>query len=125
MNAQTYHAGELAEARFDFVLGEGVRSVTATFAHVDDPTTKFYLSGTPSGQSATEGAGYTYWSVVLTGNVTVENELGTYRCEAVEAEYAGGRKILFGGVPEAGLEIAEEEIPPPEITGAWQWEAGS
>ncbi len=121
MNAQTYHAGEQAEATFDFVHGEGVKSVTATFAHVDDPSTKFYLSGTPSQQTATEGAGYTYWHVVLTGNVTVENELGTYRCEAVEAEFAGGRMVRFGGVPDVGIEIAEEEIPPPEITGTWQW----
>jgi hypothetical protein len=121
MNVQQYHAGEKAVATFDFVQGERVRIVTATFAHVDNPTTKFYLSGTPMEETASEGAGYTYWRVVLTRDVTAENEPGTYRCETVEAEYAGGRKVPFGGMPDVGIEIVKEEIPPPEITGGWEW----
>ena len=53
--------------------------------------------------------------------IAAENKLGTYRCEAVEAEYPGGRKVAFAGVPDIGIEIAEEEIPPPEILGDWEW----
>lgn len=121
MNVQQYYAGETAEATFDFVQGERVRSVTATFAHVDHPTTKLYLSGTPTEGSATEGAGYTFWHVVLTTDVTAETSLGTYHCETVEGEYPGGRKVIFGGIPDVGIEIVEEEIPAPEITSNWEW----
>jgi hypothetical protein len=122
MNVQQYHAGETIEATFDFLYGDRAKSVTATFAHVDDPVTKLQLSsGTPEEHRATEEAGYGYWRVVLSGDVTVEDKLGTYRCEVVEAEYPGGRKVAFAGVPDIGIEIAEEEIPPPEILGDWEW----
>lgn len=105
-NAQQYHAGETVEATFDFLYGDRAKSVTATFAHVEDPTTKFHLSGTPEQQVASGGAGYSYWQVVLSGDVTTENKLGAYRCEAVEAEYPGGRKVAFAGAPDVGLQIA-------------------
>jgi hypothetical protein len=121
MNTQQYHAGETVEATFDFLYGDRVENVTATFVHVDDPNTKFRLSGTPDQETASDEAGYTYWHVVLSGDVTVENKLGAYRCEVVEAEYPGGRKVAFGGVPDVGLQIAEEDIPPPEILGNWEW----
>jgi hypothetical protein len=125
MNAQQYHAGEKAEATFEFLYGDRAKSVTATFVHTEDPTTKLYLSGTPEEQRATEGSGYGYWRVILSGEVTAENKLGSYRCEAVEAEYPGGRKVAFGGLPDIGLQIAEEEIPPPEIVGNWEWSKGT
>ena len=99
METQQYHAGEKAEATFEFLYGDRAKSVTATFAHTEDPTTKFYLSGTPEEQRATGEAGYGYWRVILSGEVTTENKLGSYRCEAVEAEYPGGRKITFGAYP--------------------------
>ena len=118
---QQYHAGETVQAPLNFVHGEGVRNVVATFAHADDPDTKFRLSGVPEEQVASEGAGYTYWRVILSGKVTTEDKPGEYRCEEVEAEYTGWRKFAFAGVPEAGFEIAEEEIQPPEITGDWEW----
>jgi hypothetical protein len=121
VNGQQYHAGETIEATFDFLYGDRAKSVTATFAHTQDPSIKLQLSGTPEEHHATGESGYSYWHVVLSGDVTAENKLGTYRCEAVEAEYPGGRKVLFGGVPDIGLEIAEEEIPPPEILGDWEW----
>jgi hypothetical protein len=121
-NTQECHAGETAEATINFLHGDRVENVTATFAHVEDPETKFHLSGTPDQEVASGGAGYTYWRVVLSGSVTVENKLGTYRCETVEAEYPGGLKVPFGGVPDASLQIAEADIPPPEITGSWEWE---
>jgi hypothetical protein len=125
MNGQQYHAGETIEATFDFLYGDRAKSVTATFAHTEDPSTKLHLSGTPEEQHATEGTGYSYWQVVLSGDVTAENKLGTYRCEGVEAEYPGGRKVAFGGVPDVSIEIAEEEIPPPEIIGDWEWKKES
>jgi hypothetical protein len=121
MNGQQYHAGETIEATFDFLYGDRAKSVTAIFAHTEDPTTKLQLSGTPEEQHATGGTGYSYWHVVLSGDVTAESKLGPYRCEVVEAEYPGGRKVPFGGVPNIGFEIAEEEIPPPEILGDWEW----
>jgi hypothetical protein len=121
MNGQQYHAGETIEVTFDFLYGDRAKSVTATFAHTEDPSTKLHLSGTPEEQHATEGTGYSYWQVVLSGDITAENKLGTYRCEVVEAEYPGGRKVAFGGVPNVSIEIAEEEIPPPEILGDWEW----
>ena len=121
MDSQQYHAGEKAEATFEFLYGDRATSVTATFAHAEDPTAKFYLSGTPEEQRASAGAGYGYWRVVLSGEVTTENKLGDYRCESVEADYPGGRKVAFGGLPEVGLQIAEEEIAPPEIVGDWEW----
>jgi hypothetical protein len=121
MDVQQYHAGETIEATFDFLYGDRAESVTATFAHLDESATKLHLSGTPEEQRATEEAGYAYWRVVLLGEVTAENKLGTYRCEVVEAEYPGGRKVAFAGVPDIGIEIAEEEIPPPEILGDWGW----
>ena len=120
-NVQQYHAGETIEATFDFLYGDRVRSVTATFAHVEDPNTELQLAGEPEEQRATEGTGYSYWRVVLSGDATAENKLGTYRCKAVEAEYPGGRKVAFAGVPDIGIEIVEEEIPPPEILGDWEW----
>jgi hypothetical protein len=125
MDVQQYHAGETIEATFDFLYGDRAESVTATFAHLDEPATKLHLSGTPEEQRATEEAGYAYWRVVLLGEVTAENKLGTYRCEVVEAEYPGGRKVAFAGVPHIGIEIAEEEIPPPEILGDWGWRKGT
>jgi len=118
---QQHRAGETVQAPLNFVHGEGVRNVIATFAHADDPDTKFRLSGVPEEQVASEGAGYTYWRVILSGKVTTEDKPGEYRCEAVEAEYTGWRKVAFAGVPEAGFEITEEEIQPPEITGDWEW----
>ncbi len=121
MNAQQYHAGETIEATFDFLYGDRAKSVTATFAHVEDPVAKLQISGTPEEQRATEEAGYGYWRATLSGEVTAENKLGTYRCEVVEAEYPGGRKIAFAGVPDVGIEVAEEEIPPPEVVGDWEW----
>jgi len=125
MNGQQYHAGDTVEATFEFLYGDRARSVTATFAHTEDQTTKFHLSGTPEEKRATGGTGYGYWRVVLQGELTVENKLGAYRCEALEAEYPGGRKVPFGGAPDTGFTIAEEEIPPPEIVGDWQWGKGA
>ena len=121
MNAQQYHAGETIEATFDFLYGDRAKSVTATFAHVEVPVTKLQISGTPEEQRATEEASYGYWQVTLSGDVTAENKLGTYQCEVVEAEYPGGRKVAFAGVPDVGIEVAEEEIPPPEVVGDWEW----
>lgn len=125
MNAQQYHAGETIEATFDFLYGDRAKSVTATFVHVDDPITKLQISGTPKEQRATEGVGYDYWQATLSGDVAAENKLGTYRCEEVEAEYPGGRKVAFAGVPDVGIEVAEEEIPPPEVVGDWEWRKGT
>lgn len=125
MDGQQYHAGDMVEATFDFLYGDLARSVTATFVHAEDPTTKIHLSGTPEEQRATGGTGYGYWRVVLKGKVTAEHKFGPYRCEAVEADYPGGRKVLFGGVPDTGFTIAEEEIAPPEILGDWEWSKGT
>ena len=126
MDGQQYHAGETVEATLDFVLGDKVRSVIATFAHTEDPDTKFRLSGEPTKKIASNEAGYTYWQVVLSGKVTSGDKLGTYGCEIVEARYSGGRRIPFSGVPnELGFEIVEEELPPPQVTGDWEWGAGS
>ncbi len=55
-----YHAGQKIEATLDFVHGDRVGEVTATFVHADDPDTKLRLSGTPDQEVASEGAGYTY-----------------------------------------------------------------
>jgi hypothetical protein len=68
MNVQQYHAGETIEATFDFLYGDRAKSVTATFAHVDEPVTKLHISGTPKEQRASEEAGYAYWHVVLRTN---------------------------------------------------------
>lgn len=124
MNVQQYHAGETIEATIDFIHGDRVESVTATFAHTDDPDTKLHLSGAPDEEAATEGAGYTYYRVVLSGDVTVDDKLGTYRCEAVEAEYPGGLIVPVGGVPDVGIELTEADIPPPEIVSDWEWGSG-
>ena len=124
MNVQQYHAGETVEATIDFIHGERVENVTVTFAHADDPDTKLHLSGAPDEEAATQGAGYTYYRVVLSGDVTVDDKLGTYRCEAVEAEYPGGLKVPFGGVPDVGIELTEADIPPPEIVSDWEWGSG-
>jgi hypothetical protein len=104
-----YHAGEKVEASLNFLHGDRVRKVTVTFVHAEDPDTEFHLSGTPEEQVATEGAGYTYWRVVLSG---------------VEAEYPGRRKVAFGSVPDVGFQITEENIQPPEVVD-WEWGAGS
>ena len=56
-NVQQYHAGETVEAASDFMHGDRVESVTATFAYTDDPDAKLHLSGTPDEEAATEGAG--------------------------------------------------------------------
>ena len=119
-----YHAGEKVEASLNFLHGDRVRKVTVTFVHAEDPDTEFHLSGTPEEQVATEGAGYTYWRVVLSGEITTEDKLGEYRCEAVEAEYPGRRKVAFGSVPDVGFQITEENIQPPEVVD-WEWGAGS
>ena len=121
MNVQQYHAGETVEATIDFIHGERVENVTVTFAHTDDPDTKLHLAGAPDEEAATQGAGYTYYRVVLSGDVTVDDKLGTYRCEAVEAEYPGGLKVPFGGVPDVAIELTEADIPPPEIVSDWEW----
>jgi hypothetical protein len=123
MGTQQYHVGETVEATISFLHGDRVSKVTATFVHADDPVTKFYLSGRPEEETATEGAGYTYYRVVLSGDITVEDKLGTYYCEVVEAEYSGGLKVPFGGIPNVGFEIAEADIPPPEIVSNWEWGA--
>ena len=103
MGTQQYHAGETIEAMFDFLYGGRLKSVTAIFAHLEDPTTKLRISSMPEEQRATQGAGYGYWQVTLTG------------------EYPYGRKVPFAGVLDVGIEVAEEEIPPPEVVGDWEW----
>lgn len=125
MNAQQFHAGETAEATVEFIHGDKVRQITATFAHSEDPSTKLLLSGEPKEQVASGGAGYTYWRVTLSGEITTAERLGEYRLESLEAEYAGGRKVPFGNAPEVGIRIAEEEIPAPEVSGGWEWRKGS
>lgn len=125
MNIHQFHAGETAEATVGFIHGDRVGQVTATFVHSDDPTTKLLLSGEPEEQVASGGAGYTYWRVTLSGEVTTENELGEYRLDSLEAEYHGGRRVPFGNAPEVGIRIAEEEIPTPEVSGGWEWRKGS
>ena len=70
-----------------------------------DNGSPWFLSGAPDEEAATEGAGYTYYRVVLSGDVTVDDKLGTYRCEAAEAEYPGGLRVPFGGVPDVGIEV--------------------
>ena len=124
MNVHQYHAGETIEATIDFIHGERVENVTASFAHTDDPDTKLRLYGTPDEEAATQEAGYTYYRVVLSGDVTADDKLGTYRCEAMEAEYPGGLKVPFGGVPDVGIELTEADIPPPEIVSDWEWGPG-
>ena len=121
MDVQQYYADETIEATIDFKHGYRTKNVTVTFAHTDDPDTKLHLSGAPDEEAATQGAGYTYYRVVLSGDVTVDDKLGTYRCEAVEAEYPGGLKVPFGGVPDVGIELTEADIPPPEIVSDWEW----
>jgi hypothetical protein len=73
-------------------------------------------------------AGYTYYRVVLSGDVTADNKLGTYRCEAMEAEHPGEHpgvlKVPFEGVPDVGIELIEANIPPPEIVSDWEWGSG-
>ena len=125
MNVQQFHAGETAEATVEFIHGDRVGQVTATFIHSDDPTTKLLLSGEPEEQVASGGAGYTYWRVTLSGEVTTENELGEYWLDSLEAEYPGGRRVPLGNAPEVGIRIAEEEIPTPEVSGGWEWRKGS
>ena len=128
MNVQQYHAGETVEAAIDFIHGNRVESVTATFVHTDDPDAKLHLSGTPDEEAATEDAGYTYYRVVLSGDVTADNKLGTYRCEAMEAEHPGEHpgvlKVPFEGVPDVGIDRIEADIPPPEIVSDWEWGSG-
>ena len=66
----------------------------------------------------------TYYRVVLSGDVTADNKLGTYRCEAMEAEHPGVLKVPFEGVPDVGIELIEADITPPEIVSDWEWGSG-
>src|SRR4028119_842930 len=133
MNIHQFHAGETAEATVEFIHGDRVGQVTATFIHSDDPTTKLLLSGEPEEQVASGGAGDTYWRVTLSGEVTTENELGEYRLDSLEAEYHGGRRGPLGNAPEGGNRIAQEERTPPGRTACVgspsetrpRWESGS
>ena len=124
MNVQQYHTGETVEAAIDFIHGDRVENVTATFAHTDDRDAKLRLSGALDEEATTEGAGYIYYRVVLSGDATADNKLGTYRCEAIEAEYTGVLKVPFEGVPDVGIELIEADIPPPEIVSDWEWGSG-
>ena len=124
MHVQQYYTGETVEAAIGFIHGDRVENVTATFAHTDDPDAKLHLSGTLDEEAATECTGYTYHGVVLSGDVTADNKLGTYRCEAIEAEYPGVLKVPFGSVPNVEIELIEADIPPPEIVSDWEWESG-
>lgn len=119
---QQYHAGQTIRTTLSLVGGDRVRRVTATFVHEDDPGERIVLSGTPYEKVATEGIGYAYWRVALSESLTTENKLGTYRCEIVEAEYPGGRKVALSGVPDASFRLVEEDIQPPEIVEGWEWE---
>ena len=56
-NVQQYHTRETVEAAIDFIHGDRVENVTATFAHTDDPDAKRHLFGTLDEEAATEGAG--------------------------------------------------------------------
>ena len=62
--------------------------------------------------------------MVLSGGITADNKLGTYQCEAIEAEYPGVCKVPFGGIPVAGIELIEADIPPPESVSDWEWGSG-
>ncbi len=113
MNVQQFHAGETT---VEFIHGDRVRKVTATFAHAEDPATKLLPSGEPEEQAACGDAGYIYWSAALSGEVTTGEKLGEYRLESLDAEYPGGRRIPFGNTPDVGIRIAEEKRPPPEVS---------
>src|SRR4028119_2257296 len=99
MNVQRFHAGETAEATVEFIHGDRVGQVTATFVHSDDPTTKLLLSGEPEEQVASGGAGYTYWRVTLSGEVTTEHALGAYQLDSPAAANPGGAggQLAAGG----------------------------
>ena len=120
-DTQQYRAGQTIRATLSFLGGDRVRRVIATFVHEDDPGERIVLSGTPYEKAATEGIGYSYWKVNLSETITAENELGAYRCEAVEAEYPGGSKVALAGVPDAGFRLVEEDIQPPEVIEGWEW----
>jgi hypothetical protein len=100
-----YDAGETVQAALDFSGGDEVRQVTATFAHVDDPNTKFRLFGRP--EQKTDEVGYIYWRVVLSGSVLSDDKPGVYSCESVQADYPGGRTVAFKNVPETNFAITE------------------
>jgi hypothetical protein len=57
MNVEQYHTRETVEAAIDFIHGDRLENVTATFAHTGDSDAKLHLSGTPDEEAATEGAG--------------------------------------------------------------------
>lgn len=63
--------------------------------------------------------------MTLSCEVTTGEKLGEYRMESLEAEYSGGRRVPFGNAPDVGIRIDEEEIPPPEVSGNWEWGKGS
>jgi hypothetical protein len=118
-----YDAGDTVQGALNFSSGDEITQVTATFAHVDDPNTKFRLFGRSEQKTAEDG--HIYWRVVLSGSVLSDDKPGVYRCESVEAEYPGGRTVAFKNVPEASFEITEEDLPPPEPIGDWEWGSGS
>ena len=118
-----YDVGETVQATLDFSDSGEVGRVTATFAHIDDPDTKFRLFGSPEQKTAEDG--HIYWRVVLSGSVLSDDKPGVYSCESVEADYPGGRTVAFKNVPEAYFAITEEGIPPPEPIGNWEWGSGS
>lgn len=120
----TYHVGQTVRAGFRFDAKRGVEGVTATFVLLTDPETTFILSGTPTEETPTS-EGYSYYTVVLEGNVTLDDTYGFYSCEALEADYPGGRKVPFQRPINVRFRIPEENIRPPTgIDDTWKWGPG-
>lgn len=117
-SAPTYYAGEWIKLELIFNSKVAPKSVTAKFRHEE---TQHVVELYGDEAEYVNTAGGRLLQVAMHSEVTADDPTGLYVCEALEAEYRGGRKVAFARVPNnLGFRIELEDIPPPEGFG-WGW----
>ncbi len=115
----TYFVGDLICVSARVRAGSierGIHRIVARFVHEEDTTREIELTDDPARLSECQIQEPD--KIQLAGHaVDGIHPPGMYRCNAITAEYLGGRTIHFSNVPDMRFEISARS---PEVV-EWQW----
>ena len=124
-----YKAGDEILIRLTVEHEFGFPSMAARFQHEDfDPTLDgrgeethaitLIARDVKQKPSMDTSPGVITSSVLLRGNLTAEKVIGEYRCQRMEANHKGVKRIPFdlGRSPELRFRVVEEPVGSPKVT---------
>lgn len=110
----TNYAGDTIRAAFAFEYGDGVRVVTAPFAHESDPDRIIRpVNRRPPERHAPLTSGMIQWKALLFGEVGAGDAAGVYRCVSLTGRYKDGSTADFGRLPHQTIEITKRNRQAP------------